>query len=115
MSKYLVLIYEDESAYASASPAELEEVFADHVAFQEIAGDARLGGHALTPTSTATSIRRGPDGDFVLTDGPFAEAKEALGGFYLLEAPDLDAAIALARRVPARYGGVEVRPIQVFE
>lgn len=115
MSKYLVLIYADESAFASASPQELDELYAEHVAFQEIAGEARLGGEALTPTTTATSIRRGPDGDFVLTDGPFAEAKEALAGFYLIEAPDLDAAVALAQRVPAPHGGIEVRPIQVFE
>ncbi|MEV0292453.1 YciI family protein [Nocardia sp. NPDC050710] len=115
MSQYLVLIYEDESSYAAASEQEMGEVYQAHVTFQEIAGDALAGGNALQPTGTATSIRASGDGDFTVTDGPFAEAKEALGGYYLLEAPDLDAAIALAKQVPAKFGGVEVRPIMVFE
>ncbi|MGO9910134.1 MAG: YciI family protein, partial [Acidimicrobiales bacterium] len=54
-------------------------------------------------------------GSFTVTDGPFAETKEALGGYYLVEAADLDEAIAIAKQVPARYGGVEVRPIMVFD
>lgn len=114
MSKYLVLLYEDEASYAAASQQEMADIFQAHLTFQEIAGDARLGGHALQPTGTATSIRHDGTGEIAVTDGPFAEAKEALGGFYLLEAPDLDAAIALAKQVPARFGGVEVRPIQEF-
>jgi hypothetical protein len=69
-------------------------------------GAKMLGGNALTPTSTATSIR----GDIV-TDGPFTETKEALGGYYLIEAADLDQALAVAKLCPAPYGGVEVRPI----
>ena len=69
-------------------------------------GGKILGGDALQPTATATSIR----GD-VVTDGPFAETKEALGGFYLIEARDLDQALAIAKLCPARFGGVEVRPI----
>ena len=82
--------------------------------FSEIAGAALLGGEALESTTTATSIRK--NGDTVdVTDGPFAEAKEALGGFYVIEAEDLDAAIALAKQVPARFGGVEIRPVMVFD
>ncbi|MCU1641432.1 MAG: hypothetical protein JWN03_1707 [Nocardia sp.] len=115
MSKYLVLLYEDESGYAAASQEELGGIYQEHVTFQEIAGAARLGGEALQPTGTATSIRKGAGGEVTVTDGPFAEAKEALGGYYLLEAPDLDAAIALAKQVPTPFGGVEVRPIMAFE
>ncbi|WP_410872214.1 YciI family protein [Nocardia sp. A7] len=114
MSQYLVLIYGDEATYAAYSPAEIAEMLAAHRTFQQLAGDANLGGHALQPTPTATTIRHDTDGAVVITDGPFAEAKEALGGYYLLEAPDLDAAIALAAQVPAPTGGVEVRPIQVY-
>ncbi|MBC7303824.1 MAG: hypothetical protein H5T78_23120 [Nocardia sp.] len=114
MSQYLVLIYGDEATYAAYSPAEFEDMIAAHRTFQQIAGAANLGGHALQPTATATTIRHDTDGEVVITDGPFAEAKEALGGYYLLEAPDLDAAIAIAAQVPAPTGGVEVRPIQVF-
>ena len=69
-------------------------------------GGKIVGGEALQPTATATSIR----GD-VVTDGPFAETKEALGGYYLIEAADLDQALAIAKVCPAPYGGVEVRPI----
>jgi hypothetical protein len=68
-----------------------------------------LGGNALQPTATATSVR----GD-VVTDGPFAETKEALGGYYLVEASDLDQALAIGKLCPAPFGGVEVRPIMEF-
>ncbi|MEU7764613.1 YciI family protein [Nocardia sp. NPDC049190] len=115
MSQYLVLLYEDETAYAAASQEVMGEIYQDHLAFQKIAKDSLRGGNALQPTSTATAIRKRDDGGFTVTDAPFAEAKEALGGYYLLEAPDLDAAIALAEQVPARFGGVEVRPIMTFE
>ena len=81
---------------------------AAHGAFGEAHGKSIAGGNALQPTTTATSIRNG-----VVTDGPFAETKEALGGFYLVEAADLDEAIAIAKQVPAAAGGVEVRPVMV--
>jgi hypothetical protein len=87
----------------------------EHGVFGQNNANALLGGHALQSTETATSIRKDSSGEFTVTDGPFAEAKEALGGFYLLEAPDLDAAIAIAKQVPAAFGGVEVRPIRVFD
>lgn len=61
---------------------------------------------------TATSLRRNSSGEIVATDGPFAETKEALGGYYVIEADDLDAALAVAKQVPAHFGGVEVRPIR---
>jgi hypothetical protein len=99
MSQYLVLIYEDEAAYATGDAALFKRD-----------KDAIVGGEALQPTSTATSIRGG-----VVTDGAFAETKEALGGYYLIEAADLDAALAIAKQVPAEFGGVEVRPLMVFD
>lgn len=81
--------------------------------FSEFAGDAITGGAALFPTTTATTVTVGEKGgDIVTADGPFAETKEVLGGFFLLEAPDLDAAIKLAARIPAAWTGkVEVRPV----
>jgi hypothetical protein len=109
MAKYLILIYENESRYAEATPAVLQQVMEAHNRFAGQVGELGaeiLGGDALQPTATATSIR----GD-VVTDGPFAETKEALGGFYLIEAKDLDQALAVGKLCPAGFGGVEVRPI----
>ncbi len=107
MAQYLILIYEDEASYAN--PDVWREVGVAHSRFAEQVGEVGaqlLGGNALQPTMTATSIR----GD-VVTDGPFAETKEALGGYYLIEAADLDQALSVAKLCPARFGGVEVRPI----
>jgi hypothetical protein len=109
MAKYLILIYENESAYIDPTPEVWEEAMQAHGRFAgqaEEKGGTILGGDALQPTATATSIR----GDIV-TDGPFAETKEALGGYYLVEARDLDHALDIAKLCPAPYGGVEVRPV----
>src|ERR1700712_515829 len=114
MSKYLILIYEEESGYANADQAKLNEVMSGHQAFGEARGQAILGGNALQPTTTATVVRGDGAGGFTVTDGPFTETKEALGGYYLVEAADLDEAIAIAKQVPAGFGGVEVRPILTF-
>jgi hypothetical protein len=114
MSKYLVLIYEDEMQYATASPEVMAEVMAEHDTFSagvERHGAQLVGGEALEPTATATSVRGGSE----VTDGPFVETKEALGGFYVIDAPDLDTALAVAKTVPARFGGVEVRPVMTFD
>jgi hypothetical protein len=108
MAQYLVLIYEDEAAWAAGGPA-AEAVSRAHVEFGQAHGGAVLGGNALQRTDTATTIRDG-----VVTDGPFAETKEALGGYYLVEADDLDQALAIAKEVPCLAGGVEVRPIMVL-
>lgn len=113
MAKYLVLIYNDEARWDEDSP-EVAAGFRGHMAFNEHNGSRIHGGEALQPTSTATSIRRADDGSHLVTDGPFVETKEAVGGYYLLDAEDLDEAIALAKQVPAPYGGVEVRPVRVF-
>jgi hypothetical protein len=109
MAQYLILIYESEDAYASASPEELHAVMTAHTRFAEQVaelGGTMLGGNALQPTTTATSIR-----DDIVTDGPFVETKEALGGYYLIDATDLDQALAISKLCPAGFGGVEVRPI----
>ncbi|MBW4042369.1 MAG: hypothetical protein HIU86_09620 [Acidobacteria bacterium] len=109
MAQYLVLIYEDEAGWQAGGPA-AEAGSAAHTRFAETyGGRGMVGGAALQPTVTATTIRDG-----VVSDGPFAETKEALGGYYLIEAEDLDHAIAIAKDVPAPFGGVEVRPIMVM-
>jgi hypothetical protein len=114
MSEYLVLIYEDEKALHGADQETSNRIMEHHNEFGERNGASLRGGNALQPTTTATSLRRDATGKLVVTDGPFAETKEVLGGYYLIEAPDLDAAIAIASQVPAEFGGVEVRPIWVF-
>ncbi len=114
MSEYLVLIYETEQSYATSDETVFATVSAAHQKFGENNGPVLRGGNALQPTATATSIRSDGNGGFTVTDGPFAETKEALGGYYLIEAADLDEAIAIAKQVPAGFGGVEVRPIMVF-
>jgi hypothetical protein len=114
MAQYLILLYGDEARWAEEGDAITERAMKAHMKFGEDNAAALSGGNALQPTSTATSIRAGDNGEFSVTDGPFAETKEALGGYYLVEAADLDAAIAIAKQVPAEFGGVEVRPIMVF-
>ncbi len=109
MTQYLILIYERESGYAEGGPEVWEATGKAHARFAEQVGEKGgeiLGGNALQPTSTATTIR----GDIV-TDGPFTETKEALGGYYLIEARDLDHALEIGKLCPAPFGGVEVRPV----
>jgi hypothetical protein len=113
MAKYMILIYESEEAYATATPEDFQRVMAAHNRFAEQvaeAGGQLLGGDALQPTTAATTIRAD-----IVTDGPFVETKEVLGGYYLIEAADLDQALAIGKLCPAFYGGVEVRPIMTFE
>ena len=112
MSEYLIMIFEEEKAYAEGGPEVYGEVMEAHRRFSdqvpEIGGKI-LGGEALQPTSTATTVRND-----VVTDGPFAETKEALGGYYLVEARDLDHALEIGKLCPARFGCVEVRPVLEF-
>jgi hypothetical protein len=110
MAQYLILIYENEADYENADQSVFQEVMDAHNRFSEQVGEKLVGGNALQPTQTATTIR----GD-VVTDGPFVETKEVLGGYYLIEAKDLDEALAIGKLCPARFGGVEVRPVMVFE
>jgi hypothetical protein len=111
MAEYLILLHEDEAAAAGADQSVHEQAFKGHQAFGERNAAVLRGGNRLHPTSMATSIRTDADGTMVVTDGAFAETKEALGGYYLIDVPDLDEAIAVAKQVPAPFGGVEVRPI----
>jgi hypothetical protein len=111
--KYLLLIYESEAAFAGLSEAERGKVFQDYMDYSKgiRKNGSYLAGQALEPVSTATTVRV-RDGKTVTTDGPFAETREQLGGFYMVEARDLDEAIKLAAGIPgARTGSIEVRPI----
>jgi hypothetical protein len=114
MPRFLVLIYEDEQKWIDGAPGS-EEAMAAHYKFNTDRADSIVAGNALQPTSTATSLRRDEHGTMQVTDGPFVETKEALGGYYLIEAEDADAALEIARQVPAPFGGLEVRPVMVFE
>lgn len=115
MSKFLILIYDDERAWMEGGPEVSAQLMAGHNAFGERNGEKILGGNALQSVSTATVVRPDGAGGFTATDGPYAETKEALGGYYLVEATDLDEAIELAKQVPVVSGALEVRPIMVFE
>jgi hypothetical protein len=111
VQEYMILIYEDETTYVTSPPDSpvFQEVMQAHMRFAgqvEEHGGKIVSGNALQPAATATSVR----GD-VVTDGPFAETKEVLGGYYLIQARDLDHALEIAKLCPAPYGGVEVRPI----
>lgn len=113
MPQYAILIYTDESTYAD--PAAMERVLKDHGEFIQRNGSVLRGGSGLLPVETATSIRKDASGGFTVTDGAFVETKEALGGYYVIEAVDLDEAIAVAKQVPSPAGGVEVRPVRVVD
>ncbi len=110
--QYMLLIYEDESLYGAgkAGPA-LQEIVARHMAFSRELGAVRVGGAGLKGTATATTVRTA-GGSKTVHDGPFAESKEQLGGYYLIDVPDLDAAVAIAKKLPIlRDGAVEIRPL----
>ena len=109
--QYLLLIYEGEKRFQNLSKPDLMAEIGAYNAFGEEFASAIQGGNALQATSTATTVRV-REGKRLTTDGPFAETKEQLGGFYLIEAKDLDEALAIAARIPsARTGSIEVRPI----
>ena len=110
--KYILLIYGSEQAWSGLSEAEQGRLMGEYRQFgQDIKASGHyVSGSQLAPTSMATSVRV-TDGKRVLTDGPFAETREQLGGYYLVEAKDLDEAVGLAARIPAAKGGtIEVRP-----
>jgi hypothetical protein len=111
--QYLLLIYNTEQNWTGLNDADRGNLMTDYREFTEsIAKSGHYkGGAALQPTSTATMVRV-RDGKRTTTDGPFAETREQLGGFYLVDAKDLDEAIAIAERIPgAKTGGIEIRPI----
>jgi hypothetical protein len=111
--QYLLLIYGDEQQYWGLGDAEREALHGEYGAFTQSIqqSGAMVGGAQLQPTRSATSVRI-RNGETLVTDGPFAETKEQLGGYYVVEATDVDEAIALAERIPAaRSGTIEVRPL----
>ncbi len=111
--RYLMLICNDETAAAAMSPAEQEQSTARYVDFQQEMGSRGLlqGGARLRPTSDATTVRV-VDDEVLTGDGPFAETKEQIGGYYLVDCKDLDEAIEVASKIPhARFGTIEIRPI----
>jgi len=111
--QYLLLIYSNEAEYAALSQAELAASMAEYGSFTQgiIQNGNYKGGERLRPVATATTVRV-RSGKTLTTDGPFAETRETLGGYYLIDAKNLDEATAIAARIPgARYGCVEVRPI----
>jgi len=111
--KYLCLIYQDESVPQKLPKAEFEKLHSDYLAFtDEIRKSGRLlGSNGLQATNTATTIRV-RNGKVMTTDGPFAETKEQLAGYFLIEARDLNEAIQIAAKIPsARFGSIEVRPV----
>ena len=111
--KYLLLIYGNEGDFANVSEADQGRIFQEYMDYTKgIRKNGNyLGGEALQPVATATTVRQ-RNGKTLTTDGPFAETKEQLGGFYLVEAKDLDEAIKLGSGIPAvRTGSIEVRPI----
>jgi hypothetical protein len=114
--KYLILIYEDEKAWAGLSEEEMGKAFGEYMTYsKEMALSGSLvGGASLQPTTTATTVRV-RNGKTSTTDGPFAETKEQLGGYYVVDVPNLDAALKWAAKCPGAKGGsIEVRPLGVI-
>ena len=109
MTQYMILIYGDETRFQEMTQEQVQDLFAAHSRFAGQVGElgaTMVAGDALAPSSTATTVR-----DDIVTDGPFAETKEVLGGYYLIDARDLDHALQVAKLCPAPYGCVEVRPV----
>lgn len=109
----MLLIYDNEAEMGARNPEELKRIFAEYDEFTKsiIASGHFKAGDALQPTQTATTVRV-RNGKTLATDGPFAETREALGGYYIVEAADLDEARAIAARIPSsKYGSIEVRPV----
>ena len=114
--KYLCTIYGDESQWNDVTPEQMNEIMSAYFAFSEEGRKAGVivAGEGLERTSSATTVRV-RDGERVLSDGPFAETKEQLGGFYLLDVADLDEAISWAKKIPLPGGAVEIRPVIDYE
>lgn len=112
--QFLLLIYDQEARWTKLSEAENNSDYQEYGAFGKEFEKAIKNGNALQPTPTAKTVRV-RDGKRLVTDGPFAETKEQLGGYYLVEARDADEALGIAAKIPwARYGSIEVRPIMTF-
>jgi hypothetical protein len=115
--QYLLLIYRNEAELGKMGPADRKQMMAEYGAYTQsiIQGGHFKAGDGLQPTSTATTVRV-REGKTLTTDGPFAETREQLGGYYLVDAKDLDTALGLAARIPgAKTGSIEVRPVMVYD
>jgi hypothetical protein len=115
--QYLLMVYRNDAEFGKMDAAARKNVTAEYGAFTQsiIQSGHFKAGDGLQPTSTATTVRV-RDGKTLTTDGPFAETREQLGGYYLVEAKDLDAALAIAARIPgAKTGSIEVRPVMVYD
>ena len=115
--QYLLLIYRSEAELGKMNADDRKQMMTDYGTFtQSIVQSGHFkAGDGLQPTTTATTVRV-RDGKMLTTDGPFAETRESLGGYYLVEAKDLDAALAIAARIPgAKTGSIEVRPVMVYD
>jgi hypothetical protein len=115
--QYLLMIYRNEAVLGQMDAAGRQKVRAEYGAFTQsiIQSGHFKAGDGLQPTTTATTVRV-RDGKTLTTDGPFAETREQLGGYYLIEAKDLDTALAIAARIPeARNGSIEVRPVMIYD
>ena len=116
--QYMLLIYGDETAAMAMTPEEQESSMGEWFQYTEELrqSGAMAAGDALQPTTTATTVSQPNGGDALITDGPFAETREQLGGYYLLNVADLDEAIGWAKKCPgARYGKIELRPVMEFD
>jgi hypothetical protein len=111
MAEYMVFIWDDEQSWERADPATVAATMAAHQRFIARHAAALRGGNRLHPPAASTSIRHTVDGGVSISDGAFAETKEVIGGYYLIEVPDLDEALRIAAEVPTPFGGVEVRPV----
>ena len=117
MAQYMILIYAPESAYAKMTPDEMKKDMARWGTYTQemVKAGIMRGGAPLKPVSTATTLRT-KGGKVVPTDGPFAETKEQLGGYYLVDVPDLDSALTWAGKCPGiTYGPIEVRPVMPID
>jgi hypothetical protein len=115
--QYLLLIYRSDAEYAKMDPVAHQKLSGEYGTFTQsiIQSGHFKAGDGLQPTSTATTVRV-RDGKVLTTDGPFAETREQLGGYYLVEAKDLDTALGIAARIPgARDGSIEVRPVMIYK
>ena len=112
--QYLLLIYQQEAEINTWSEQEKGALFQKYMTFNQEQKNNLRGGNELKPSSTATTVRV-RDGKTLTTDGPFAETREQLAGYYLIEAQDLDAAMAIAAQIPsATFGSIEIRPVQAM-
>ena len=114
--KYMLVLVAEEGGWQDATPEQMQEEMGRWDAFTQEAKDrgAFVAGEGLQESGTATTVRFN-DGDTTVTDGPFAETKEQVGGFYLLECKDLDEALDWAKRIPVQAGSIEVRPVMDYE